>query len=239
MPYFKNFQTKANLKGKGITPKYPDDFLADIAANRLPAVSWVLPSVGETEHPALSEARTGEKAAAAVLSALTKNRELWSKTALIITWDENGGFFDHVPPPVPPKGTKGEFLTVSKLPAEAQGIRGPIGLGFRIPTLIVSPFSRGGFVSSGTFDHTSVLRLLETRFGAEVPNLTAWRRQHTGDLTSAFNFAKKDMSVPNLPKPPGGTGSCFNPDDHPTVPPNKMPKQVPGKARRPSGVCKR
>jgi len=79
------------------------------------------------------------------------------------------------------------------------GINGPIGLGFRVPMLIISPFSRGGFISSDLFDHTSVLRFLETRFGAEVPNLSAWRRSAVGDMTSAFNLSKPDTSVPVLP----------------------------------------
>jgi hypothetical protein len=126
---------------------------------------------------------------------------VWSKTALLITYDENGGFFDHVPPPTPPAGTAGEYLTANPLPSEAGGVAGPIGLGFRVPLLVVSPFARGGFVCKDTFDHTSLLRLLETRFGAEVPNLTAWRRSITGDLTSAFNFVKPDNSVPSLPQP--------------------------------------
>jgi phospholipase C len=65
--------------------------------------------------------------------------------------------------------------------------------------LLISPFSRGGFVSSDLFDHTSVLRFIETRFGAEVPNLSAWRRANVGDLTSAFNFTKPDPSIPALP----------------------------------------
>jgi hypothetical protein len=78
-------------------------------------------------------------------------------------------------------------------------ISGPIGLGFRVPMLVVSPFSRGGFVSSDLFDHTSVLRFLETRFGAEVPNLSAWRRAIVGDLTTAFDFRATNSSIPNLP----------------------------------------
>jgi phospholipase C len=97
--------------------------------------------------------------------------------------------------------TPGEFLTVANLPAAAQGIRGPIGLGFRVPLLVVSPFARGGLVSSDTFDHTSLLRFLETRFGAEVPNLSDWRRANTGDLTSAFNFRAVNASKPALPRP--------------------------------------
>ena len=90
---------------------------------------------------------------------------------------------------------------MANLPAAAKGIRGPIGLGFRVPMLVVSPFSRGGLVCSNTFDHTSTLRFLETRFRAKVPNLTPWRRRATGDLTSAFNFAAKpNYGRPALPR---------------------------------------
>jgi len=171
-----------------------------------------------------------------------------------MTYDENGGFFDHVPPVTPPTGTPGEYLTVSPLPAAAAGIAGPIGLGFRVPLLIVSPFSRGGFVCSDTFDHTSVLRFLETRFGAEVPNLTAWRRSAVGDLTSALNFAAPNASVPTLPTvtlaDPVVTNECVpaalvstideNAPTVPTypVPPNSMPSQEPGRAKRPSGIVR-
>jgi len=92
-------------------------------------------------------------------------------------------------------------LVASPLPSDADGLSGPIGLGFRVPLLVVSPWSRGGFVCHDTFDHTSLLRFLETRFGAEVPNLSAWRRSVTGDLTSALNLAKHNLSVPPLPQP--------------------------------------
>src|SRR6185437_3074995 len=93
-------------------------------------------------------------------------------------YDENDGQFDHVMPPTPEPGTPGEFIG---------GL--PVGLGFRVPCVVISPWSRGGYVCSQTFDHTSTLRLLETRFGVEVPNLTRWRRSVTGDLTAAFDFA--------------------------------------------------
>ena len=117
------------------------------------------------------------------------HKAMWEKTALFITWDENGGFFDHVAPPTAPLGTPGEYLTAPTSRATPGGITGPIGLGFRVPMLVVSPFTRGGLVSSETYDHTSTLRFLETRFGVEVPNLSDWRRETTGDLTGAFNFA--------------------------------------------------
>ena len=170
--------------------------------------------------------------------------------------DEGGGFFDHVPPPTAPPGTAGEYLTTTRLPALAGGIRGPIGLGFRVPLLVISPFSRGGFVCSDTFDHTSLLRFLERRFGPEVPNLSTWRRSVTGDLTSAFNFAAPDPSRPALPRPPSRpdprvvgsscatrAGAFLRGPKFPTVtgyplppPPQTMPGQEPGSPRRPSGL---
>jgi phospholipase C len=236
LPYFHNFQTNPTLKARGITPTYPDDFVADIAANRLPQVSWVLPSLGESEHPGFSSAHAGEYAASRVLRALTSNRRVWDQTALFITWDENGGFFDHVAPPTPRAGTRDEFLTVANLPDPAQGIRGPIGLGFRVPMIVASPFSRGGFVSSRVYDHTSILRFLEARFGVEVPNLSRWRRSVTGDLTGAFNFAKRNASVPHLPATSPTVANCDTHTPFP-IPPNQLPAQQAGRARRPSGRC--
>jgi phospholipase C len=139
---------------------------------------------------------------------------------------------------------------VPELPSAAAGIRGPIGLGFRVPLLIVSPFTRGGFVCSDRFDHTSLLRFLETRFGVEVPYVSAWRRSVTGDLTSAFNFAAgPQTATPSLPatSAPAESADCAaelaeKVSGLPVapvypVPPNQMPPQEPGTARRPSGVC--
>jgi phospholipase C len=200
LPYFRQYQTNPTLAAKGLAPTFPGTFEADVAAGLLPQVSWVLAPLVSSEHPP-APVEYGEVVAARVLNDLVSNPDVWAKTALIITYDENGGFFDHVPPPTAPAGTAGEYLTASPLPSEAGGVTGPIGLGFRVPTLVVSPFSRGGLVSHDVFDHTSTLRLIERRFGAEVPNLTAWRRSAVGDMTSAFNFVKVDRSVPSLPQP--------------------------------------
>jgi phospholipase C len=106
--------------------------------------------------------------------------------------------------------------------------------------LIVSPFSRGGFVSSDVFDHTSTLRFLETRFGAEVPNLSQRRRETCGDLTSALNLAAPDTSTPKLPTPPAADPAVVgcSPLLDPYPPTNTVPKQPPGRARRPSGVAR-
>ncbi|HKO28579.1 MAG TPA: alkaline phosphatase family protein [Solirubrobacteraceae bacterium] len=200
LPYFKQYWTKPTLLSKALLPTYPGSFQLDVALGTLPKVSWILAPLLASEHPPAPEVY-GEWVAANVLSTLVSHPKIWAKTALFITHDENGGFFDHVPPPVAPPGTPGEYITVNPLPSAAGGIAGPVGLGFRVPLLIASPFARGGFVSSDTFDHTSLLRFLETRFGAEVPNLSAWRRSVTGDLTSAFNFASVNPAVPSLPKP--------------------------------------
>jgi phospholipase C len=200
LPYFKQYLTNPLLTANALTPTYPGTFQTDVLLGTLPQVSWILAPLISSEHPPAPEIY-GEWVAANVLNTLVSNPSVWSKTALFITHDENGGFFDHVPPPTAPPGTPGEYLTVSPLPSDASGVTGPVGLGFRVPLLIASPFARGGLVSSDTFDHTSLLRFLETRFGAEVPNLSAWRRSVTGDLTSAFNFVKVDTSVPSLPQP--------------------------------------
>jgi phospholipase C len=260
LPYFKQYQTNSTLAANGLTPTYPGDFQADVQAGTLPQVSWVLAPLVSSEHPPAPE-EYGEVIAANVLNTLVSNASLWANTALFITYDENGGFFDHVPPPTAPAGTAGEYLTANPLPSDAGGIAGPIGLGFRVPLLVVSPWSRGGFVCHDVFDHTSLLRFLESRFGAEVPNLSAWRRATTGNLTSAFNFVKHDNSVPNLPQPSatdsrittsscavGGPVDLLNPSGndpsgleqtvvpaYPVTVNSAAPPQEPGTAPTPSG----
>jgi phospholipase C len=204
MDWFAQYQNDQTgpLAAKGLAPTYPDDFERDVRNGTLPAVSWLVPSLLTCEHPALPPA-FGAVGIMHVLDVLTSNPAVWEKTALIISYDENGGFFDHVPPPVPPPGTPGEFVTVALDGiAESAGIAGPIGLGFRVPCLVISPYTRGGLVASDVFDHTSQLRLLERRFGVPVPNLSQWRRDTVGDLTSAFDFAAAADDVrPKLPGP--------------------------------------
>jgi phospholipase C len=237
LTYFKQYKPGSELYRRGIATTYPGDFLSDLAHNALPQVSWVLLGLEETEHPGFSSPGRGELGARQVIESLLAHPKIWKNTALFITWDENGGFFDHVAPPTPPKGTKGEFLTVASLPTVANGIRGPIGLGFRVPMLVVSPFSRGGLVCSDVFDHTSTLRFIETRFGVEVPNLSAWRRHVTGDLTSAFNFAAKPVNAkPSLPQP-GSSAPCASYQPV-TIPSQGFPTQERGKRKRPSGIVK-
>jgi phospholipase C len=243
---FSAYKNNPALNALGIQPTYPDDFDSDLAANDLPQVSFIQISFFQSEHPAGSPA-AGAYGISQVMQKIWAHPKIWKKTAVILNYDENGGFFDHVAPPVPPPGTPGEFLTVDPLPAEANGIAGPVGLGFRVPCTVVSPWSKGGLVSSDTFDHTSVLRMLETRFGVKIPNLSNWRRKNTADLTQAFNFkAKPDYSVPKLPatsidSPLITTDECASgdPPPYPVPAKTKIPKQdkLKGKVKRPSGPC--
>jgi phospholipase C len=204
LPYFKTYNNLLSLTGlelqaRAFAPSYPGTFASDVASGKLPSVSWIMPPLAECEHPA-TEPSYGEYLVAQVLNTLVSNPEVWAKTMLFVTYDENGGFFDHVPPPTPPAGTAGEWLTANPLPSAATGVTGPVGLGFRVPCLVVSPFTRGGYRYSGTSDHTSLLRFIETRFGVTVPNLTAWRRAATGDLTGSLNLTSPPVtSVPSLP----------------------------------------
>ncbi len=249
LSYFKNYQDSSSvLAQNAFGPQFPTDFTADALSGNLPQVSWIIPSVVDSDHPPAPSV-FGELTLSAILSALTANPAAWAKTALFVTYDENGGFFDHVPPVTPPPGTAGEYVTAAAVPdptvAGNPPISGPIGLGFRVPMLVISPFSRGGFVCSDLFDHTSLLRFLETRFGAEVPNLSAWRRATVGDLTSAFNFKKPDSSVPSIPSPASNLSSVITEceanlagfSQYPLPNPQTMPTQESGTATRPSGAC--
>jgi phospholipase C len=213
----------------------------DVVSGRLPAVSWILASDNDCEHPSATPGY-GARFIAGVIEALRADLGVWAKTALFVTYDENDGFFDHVVPPTPPPGTAGEFLSPTQLVGNSStvGWSGPVGLGFRVPMLVVSPFSRGGYCCPDTFDHTSLLLFLERRFGIEVPNLSEWRRATVGDLTSAFNFAGGvDLSLPPLPD---GDALAAAADAQQALPAaampaaQSMPAQEPDRRPRPSGI---
>ena len=149
----------------------------------------------------------GEHVTAQLIEALVDHPEVFAKTAFILTYDEAGGFYDHALPPVPPVRPEQGFSTVSVAgeiknydakPGKPVANPGqhPIGLGIRVPTIVVSPWSRGGQVSSELFDHTSVVRFVEKRFGVREPNISDWRRAVTGDLTSAFDFGRPVAGAP-------------------------------------------
>jgi phospholipase C len=168
----------------------------DVQAKTLPQVSWVVGSYIVSEHPSACPS-TGEQLTAGLIDALTSDPEIWAKTVFILNYDENDGFFDHAPPPLPPAGIA---LGRATMPVADEVYSGePVGLGPRVPMIIVSPWTRGGYVNSELFDHTSVVRFLEQRFGVHEPNISAWRRAVCGDLTSAFDFANHKAPAPSLP----------------------------------------
>lgn len=179
-------------------------FRNDVQAGKLPQVSWIVAPAAYSEHPGPSSPVQGGWFTQEILLALTRNPEVWSKTVLLLTYDENDGFFDHMPSPSAPsqrqdgsfagKSTLGFDSELFKHPAPPGSTQQPLpdggvyGPGPRVPMLVLSPWSRGGWVNSQVFDHTSVLQFLEKRFGVREPNISAWRRAVCGDLTSALNF---------------------------------------------------
>jgi phospholipase C len=175
-----------------------DQFEQDVRNDRLPTVSWLYPPVWQNEHPAQSMPAAGARFIASKIDAIAANPEVWAKTVFILAYDENDGLFDHVPPPTPPAGTDDEFPT-KRSPTGIEPNGWPIGAGFRVPCIIVSPWTAGGWVCSQPFDHTSNLQFLEKITGVAAPNVTPWRRQTFGDLTSAFRFDSAPGSIPALP----------------------------------------
>lgn len=202
----------------------------DVLNGTLPQVSWIVANQDYSEHPD-APPDNGAHFINLVLQALAANADTLNSTVLILNYDENDGFFDHVPPPVPPSGTAGEFINVS-------GQTQPIGMGFRVPMIICSPWTRGGVVDSQIYDHTSVIRLLETWTSALgtpaiCSSISAWRRQVSGDLTGAFDFSNPVLGLPgNLPATNtviNRTSTC-DPLPNPTSSnaPNSLPSQEPG-----------
>jgi len=258
--FFEQYQTAEGASGplvdKGATDHTLAEFAADVKSGTLPAVTWIVPPYKYSEHPAASPT-DGASYINLVLEALTANPEVWGSTALFLNYDENDGLFDHVVPPMPPLNSTpaaegmvsdsllaslaDEFLDLNAYPGEMSplvpgadpGGRQPIGLGPRVPMTVISPWSRGGYVCSETFDHTSVLRFLEQRFGIRSPYISDWRRSVCGDLTSAFDFTGKDTAPPDfqVPAPIQGNGNPYK-----VTVPQQMPVQDAGvRPSRPLG----
>jgi len=228
---FENAPEGSPLRVKGmssvsrVTGRTPDDILAairaDVTAGTLPQVSWIVPDQEVSEHP-YATPDDGANFVRGVIEALNADPAVFDSTILFVNYDENDGFFDHVPPPAAPAGTAGEYLNGTG-----------IGLGFRVPLLAISPWSRGGWVSSEVSDHTSVLRFLE-RWTAAIgrpattPYISAWRRKVCGDLTGMFDFAGPVYGLPALPETPTvGYSTCtWLPNPSPVD--NALPAQQPG-----------
>jgi phospholipase C len=198
--YF-NAAPGSDLYEKAMAPSPVGQFEYDALNDKLPAVSWLLPPAGFDEHPAGLPA-AGATYVASKIDAIAANPDVWAKTVFILSYDENDGLFDHVLPQTPPAGTKDEFV----FKTSATGVAGnglPVGLGYRVPAIIVSPWTVGGWVCSEQFDHTSQLRFLEQITGVMETNISDWRRGAVGDLTSAFRFNDAKHAAPRLPDTQG------------------------------------
>jgi phospholipase C len=246
LPWFKNFRnldraSPLYLRGRDIVAGSTaanaaasrgeyllSAFEKDVQQGTLPQVSWLVAPYIMSEHPAASPAY-GESLTARMLGVLAANPAVWSKTVFIVNYDENGGFFDHAAAHLPAISRNLGLSTVDTSTENYNGV--PVGLGVRVPMFVISPWSRGGWVNSQVFDHTSVLRFLEQRFGVAEANISAWRRAVCGDLTSALEFADPDISWPTLPDTSGYISgadvSCKL--NQPRVPTKQiMPRQEPG-----------
>ncbi|MGN6803118.1 MAG: alkaline phosphatase family protein, partial [Ginsengibacter sp.] len=190
-------------------------FRNDVENGKLPTVSWLVAPETFSDHP--SAPWFGSWYLSEVMDILTKNPEVWKKTIFILTYDENDGYFDHVPPFTAPdsrdtttgKVSKGIDTSVDWVNRE-EDVPGSIGLGFRVPMVVASPWSRGGWVNSQVFDHTSSIQFLETflnkKFKKNIreTNITGWRRTVCGDLTSVFRKydGEKIKGLPFIEKDP-------------------------------------
>lgn len=216
---FRDAQPGSPNYEKGMSHWSLEQFAEHVMNGTLPQVSWILPPRAFSEHPgAPSSPQKGGHFIEQVLDALTANAEVWSRSALFVTFDENDGLFDHVPAPAPPsyeldgrlagKATlnlDGEYFSDPERrhldPEDSvSGTLRPFGLGARVPMYVISPWSKGGWVNSQVFDHTSMAMFLEKRFDMTVPNVSPWHRAVCGDLTSCFDFASPgDVTAFMLP----------------------------------------
>ena len=218
-PDFWNLEIGKDENGEKLVVPKGDvlfQFRKDIEDKKLPLVSWLIAPEHFSDHP--GSPWYGAWYISEVLNILTKDPETWKKTIFIINYDENDGYFDHVLPFAPPmnpsqpvdiNGKDGveyvsknqEYMSSQKL-KDHERIEGTVGLGFRVPMIIASPWTKGGFVNSEVSDHTSVLQFLEKfiqkKFSKNVTvdNISDWRRAICGDLTSAFN--SPSVKIPQM-----------------------------------------
>ncbi len=186
---FATAPTTSSLYENAVKARSADLLLNDIRTGNIPQVTWIVPPPAVCEHPPFLPI-AGENYVRRILTTLWQNPTLWSKTVFLLMYDENDGFFDHVAPPIPPPGTPDEYVLDMHT-----------GLGFRVPCMVISPFSTGGWACGQTFDHTSLLRFIERRFGVEAANVSAWRRETCGDLTATLGLGEApNLTPPALPE---------------------------------------
>ena len=229
-------------KGMKNVQNLAKDFGRFIDEGKLPQVSFIVAPRNLSEH-ANAHPAAGEDLTARIIKELSLRPEVYKKSVFILNYDEGGQFFDHhwtpTPPATPEEGKStvdvNDEIVVNKFSTKGSL---PMGMGFRVPLIIVSPWTRGGYVVSEVFDHTSCLRFLEKRFDIEIPTISKWRRSVAGDLTSAFDFKNPNYTFPNLPSTVGYADDSIIQCDtlpKPEIPVEQsIPKQEPGtrKARQ-------
>jgi len=235
---YEGARTATDISHAGGTTLF-DLLRQDVAANKLPQVSWIVAPEAYSEHGNWP-ANFGAWYVDQCLDALTSNPEVWSKTVFFLMFDENDGFFDHMVPATPPMSRAQGISTVDTtneiFPGNSFYASGPYGLGVRVPMTVISPWSKGGWVNSEVFDHTSLIRFIEQRFahgnhGLIESNITDWRRAVVGDLTSCFDFRSPNAAVVSLPSTAGYVPPDFvRHDDYlPATPTaNGVPRQERG-----------
>lgn len=217
---FRTAKQGSPIYEKGMRHWSIEDLTNDVKNKTLPQVSWILPSKSNSEHPSgPSSPNRGGNFTHDVLTAITANPEVWSKTVFFLTFDENDGLFDHLPAPAVPSYNEDGTLAgkstidlagmyfnneggdyIDKRDTISGQVR-PWGLGPRVPMYIISPWSKGGWVDSQVADHTSVGQFIEKRFGVTLPAVSPWHRSVCSDLTSAFDFVNpNDPVFPDLPE---------------------------------------
>jgi phospholipase C len=176
-----------------------DVFFQDAAAGTLPNLSFIDPSfsgegagTSNDDHP-LADIRAGEHFLWKIYTAVT-NSPQWERTVLVINFDEWGGFMDHVPPPI---GVRS--------PIDVAGGNADGRLGFRVPLLVVSPFARDDYVAHDVYDHTSILKMVESRWG--LAPLTG-RDAAANNLADALDFTQLPRTAPQYPEPPVVSGDA-------------------------------
>ncbi|KAG5927950.1 hypothetical protein E4U42_001487, partial [Claviceps africana] len=213
LAYFKQYQDAKRgsaLRDQGVSFPGLQAFYDACANGTLPQVSWIIGPQEQSEHPPnmpVDGAWLQKKIVDAVVHG-----PAYRHTALIISYDEQGGWADHVIPPVAPREAAGEWIpdpfgARDGRQQQVQAPLVPIGPGPRVPRFIISPWTRGGHVFAETGDHTSDLLFIEAWAAANGYNTTAvstegiltpWRRRHMTDMVNAFDFDGPDYSVPKL-----------------------------------------
>ena len=161
----------------------PKQVLTDIANNQLAAVSWVIPTGQNSDHAGFVTVTGGPSWVASIVNAIGTS-SYWADTAILITWDDWGGWYDHVPP--------------RQVIHDGKSWGSGYVYGFRVPLIVVSPYAKAAYVSHVTHDFGSILNLIEQVFG--LPSL-GYADAHADDLSDCFNFNQTPLQFQTIAAP--------------------------------------